>query len=554
MEQNLISKENIFEHKSMLKNYIIGITKDIKDKYIIITIASKKEEIINQRIFTFKEIEAYDREFFVPFKNNFLILYKFLIRLLKSNLIDVEIIRNENKDIACIVLNCLKNNEYRFITIDVSNQIKDYNKPEKSNEKTIDYFGEAPAPVNKKSNKYKIKFSNKNDNLNKKYDVDLRKIQRSEKYKEIEVKITNKRKRDEIYFDYLNLKDIFDRNIPYYNKLFDCSIDDVFDDLNIIVYHHNYRFEEASDSIKLFFHVFNIGQGSKGPYDSIYIQALNRERKEVELTSKENEFFKWNLTKTKLPIDNFESVITNENTYTNKEINKDNYCQNFLHNFLNSNNKNSDKKEDIENHNITQIKDEKKKEDENSKENNFQKNFKNNNSDEQDNKSTPKIGLDFTNQKRYRDTTIEMFIKKDENKGIKQKNAKSKSKLIEKKSIWENFLINNKTDSGKKINDKKILNLKKGKKEKFQLDENQCYNINKEKVKKQYLHLLYRHPLDNDDELEEIKNDQKTFYLCKICKWFSEKKDLTRNHQWEKHSKPFHSAIQQELLSKNNKI
>ena len=422
--------------------------------------------------------------------------------------------------------------------------------------KTIDNFGEAPAPANKKSksNKYKIKFSNKNDNLNKKYKVELRKIQHSEKYKEIEVKITNIKKSDEIYFDYLNLKDIFDRNIPYYNKLFDHSIDDVFDDLNIIVYHHNYRFEEASDSIKLFFHVFNIGQGSKGLYDSIYIQALNRERKYEELISKMREFFNWNLGKTKLPMVNFESVITNENTYTNKEINKYNFSQNFILNFLNSKNDNHEEKENNENHNITKIKDEKKKEDENSKENNFQKIYKIKNADEQDNKNTPKSGPDFTNQKRYRDTTIEMFIKKDENKEIKQKNAKSKSKLIEKKSIWDNFLINNKKDSGKKINDKKISNLKKGKKEIFQLDDHQCYNINKEKVKKRYLHLLYRHPLDNDDELEEINNDQKTFYLCKICKWFSDEKELTRSHQWEKHSKPFGDAIRQELLSKNNKI
>ena len=127
MEQNLRYKENIFEHKSMFKNYIIGITKDEKNKYIIITIASKKEEIISQRQFTFEDIETYDRKFFDSFKKNFLILYKFLIRLLKSNLIDVEI-RNQNEDNMCIVLNCLKDNEYKFITIDIFSHIRDYKK------------------------------------------------------------------------------------------------------------------------------------------------------------------------------------------------------------------------------------------------------------------------------------------------------------------------------------------------------------------------------------------------------------------------------------------
>ena len=126
MEQNLISKEYIFEH--MFKNYIIGIAKDKKDEYIVITISSKNREIINQRAFTFRTTEEYDQDFFAPFKNNFLILYKFLIRLLKSNLIDVEIIRNENEDIVYIVLNCLKNNEFRFITIDISSHIRDYKK------------------------------------------------------------------------------------------------------------------------------------------------------------------------------------------------------------------------------------------------------------------------------------------------------------------------------------------------------------------------------------------------------------------------------------------
>ena len=36
--------------------------------------------------------------------------------------------------------------------------------------------------------------------------------------------------------------------------------------------------ETGKDCIKLFFQVFNIGEGSKAPYIEIFIKALNRER------------------------------------------------------------------------------------------------------------------------------------------------------------------------------------------------------------------------------------------------------------------------------------
>jgi len=44
--------------------------------------------------------------------------------------------------------------------------------------------------------------------------------------------------------------------------------------------------ETGKDCIKLFFQVFNIGEGSKAPYIEIFIKALNRERTDDELQYK----------------------------------------------------------------------------------------------------------------------------------------------------------------------------------------------------------------------------------------------------------------------------
>ena len=234
MEQKSILKEDIFEHKTNYKNYIIGMTKDKENTYIKITIASKNKEVIKQKQFTFEEIEQYDPEFFVPFYNNFLILYKFLIRLLKSNLIDIKI-SDKNKNIIYLNLNCLKDNQLRVIKIEISNE-KNKERLEKSNGK-VDNLTCDPAPIFKKTIKNINQLENKNNTTNKDYIVKLKKNEYPNyNYEEIKIEIINiiKEKR---FYNYLNLKDIFDKNIPYYNELFDLSIDEVYDDLNIILFY-----------------------------------------------------------------------------------------------------------------------------------------------------------------------------------------------------------------------------------------------------------------------------------------------------------------------------
>jgi hypothetical protein len=237
--------EFFFKYKSNFKNYIIGINLDDPKTSIIISIALKNiNNIVIRKPLTYKEIENFDPEFFVPFKNDIFILFKFMTRLLLANLIDLVKAKKGNKNLYYLILNCLKNSNLKTIKIDLNNNndakeiIIERTSEDKNNNKEI-------------SNKTK-----------QKYEIKLRKIEyeyeNSEIYKEIEIKFTTINTiENKVYYDYLNSQEIFDRGIPYYN-LFNRSIEDVIDDLNIIIYHKNYYFEEHNNSIKFFFKVFNI--------------------------------------------------------------------------------------------------------------------------------------------------------------------------------------------------------------------------------------------------------------------------------------------------------
>ena len=136
----------------------------------------------------------------------------------------------------------------------------------------------------------------------------------------------------------MDSQDIFSASIPYYD-LFDFSIDDVYDDLNIIFFHKNYRVEPCKACLKLFFNVFSIG--GQSPYTEIFIRALNRERTDKELFIKMERYFseykKVNNNKDCVNNNNKnrkEKKINNENKKENKKINKENYSENFLNSFI----------------------------------------------------------------------------------------------------------------------------------------------------------------------------------------------------------------------------
>jgi hypothetical protein len=279
MEQNL--NNFFFENRINSKDYIIGIN-IYNNTYIIISIAFEEiDRILVQKFFTFEGIEKFDPEFFKPFNKNILILFKFIIRLLLSKLIVFKTIQKEDKHFYYLILNCLKDSSLRPITIDLNNDAKEIN---------ID-----SAPVvnnNNKGSKFKMNDNNNKDNQNYKIELSKHeyKYENSEIYKEIKIKFTNINE-PKVYYKYLNYLEIFDLS-SYYQLFFNGSIEDIFDDLNIIIYHNNYKFEKHTHSIKFYFQVFNIIKSGTEPYTFIFIKALDTERTENELQTKMQKYFK----------------------------------------------------------------------------------------------------------------------------------------------------------------------------------------------------------------------------------------------------------------------
>ena len=617
MNQNSKEKENSFQIPYK-KNYIIEINKDSNNTKLIITIAlNNTNNITHIKSFSFEDIQNIDYEFFIPFQKNILILYKYIIRLLRANLFGIEA-NNGKKENILLCLYCLKNNKLRNIKINIpsikcsqengiinneNNNIENINnfifvnnndseedninKDEDNNNK-----GDAPAAKIKKK-KNKIEYNIK---INKILNI----FKNTKEYKEIEITIEkiiingiNEEKNITFYYDYLDSQDIFDASIPYYN-LFDFSIDDVYDDLNIIFYHKNYRCEIGKDFIKLFFKVFNFGEGN--PYIEIFIQALNRKRTNDELLMKMNTFF-----------DEFKKVNTdksikiknknkNEKDINNKiqkdskiKINKENYSQNFLKSFLKLNN-NIKTKENKKIINISNKKDNNnpikneitsiKNNDNSLHINNNQKNIKYenissdinqnnqnifNNYKKEDNSTKIITYLNYINHKRYNDPTLENFFYKEGNNEFEKAKYNKKEnndinldennslKLEENENEEKNVKNISKKNNMKK--ETKSNNMQRDKKIVFKMDSNKCYNIDKDSVINNYLSLLYLHPLDNDDEFEKIRNIQEEeLYLCNICKYCFKSRDEVREHQWDKHLKPFGEIIQKRLLNlKKNK-
>ena len=587
-----------FENRINSKDYIIGIN-IYNNSYIIISIAFEEiDRILVQKFFTFEGIEKFDPEFFKPFNKNILILFKFIIRLLLSKLIVFKKIQKEDKHFYYLILNCLKDSSLRPITIDLNNDAKEIN---------ID-----SAPVvnnNNKGNTFKM--NDNNNKANENYKIELSKheykYENSEIYKEIEIKFTNINE-SKVYYKYLDYLEIFDLSFYYFNG----SIEDIYDDLNIIIYHNNYKFEKHNHSIKFFFQVFNIIKRSTEPYTFIFIKALDKERAENELQIKMKKYFqsivyvgKYSEKKENIDEHNKEKAIDDNKNINNekkeqKDINESNkykeknklvekeiiineqniknnskdifdidliekenmtyknnsffmkqkrLTNNTIDNFLIKRKKNEENNEfnfkNINKNNNNNKNDNYNNNDNNDNNyNNYNNNYNNynnnnNNNNNNDNNNNNNIYFNNNNANYW----IGGSQLSDSNNDTLKKSINNSLELKEKK---ENKKLNK--DKFQKENNKKSKN----KSMNFKLDENGRYNINIDEVIHNYLQLLYMHPLDNDEEIKKIKNeDSEDFYLCTICDIFFKSRDSVREHQWKEHLKPFGEIIQKELKSQN---
>ena len=574
-------KNKFFCYTSHFKDYIIGISKEDKNDSLIISIAINNiNNITHQKRFSFKDIYNYDQQFFEAFNNNINILYKFLGRLFLAKLVEVKI-NLESKDILYIYLICLKDNQIRHIKIDIpsinssSVNINYYNdiinNINSNQENKNDENNRSCAPVvsssSKKKNKYKIELSK----IEKKNDD-------SSLYKEIKFEITNNSDTKIKYYQYLNSQEIFIESVPYYD-LFNESIDDVFDDLNIIIKNGNYRFEVNNNSIKLFFQVFNIGnQTIQDPYKENFIQANRKERTENELKNKMEEYFS-NLNMENESQKEIKIPVNKNNPNDTKQIKENKNktkidSETYLLNFLNSKSEKQTNKNTINgalSNNIFNIEETKEKYNKNQNtyineikqikdsENNINK-YENNYTIEINDKfieSNSHLNKDFICKKRkieieYKDLKIDNFLKPKGNKG--ENNCKEKSKNEKNNDLLYKKEIKKKSSNNKQKDKKNISNVIQDNCNNFKIEEKKQYNIDKDEVINRYTNILYKHPLDNDDDLKIIKNEkQKSFYICKICNVFFKGHKKAREHQWYMHLKPFGTIIQRDLKKSNQK-
>ena len=632
--------DNSFEDKkqSIFKDFIIEICKN--NNKIIITIVDKNtKDVRNQNSFSFEEIEEYDSAFFQPFNRSIDILYKYLTRLLLAQLIYVEICK-ERKDIIFINLICIKNNEITPIKIvipsinsennlnnirkDKINKEKEIEKYSYNNENIIeDNFNIASAPVvssiRKKNNKYNI-HSNEMK-FKKKYNIELSKIENQngeKKYKEIEFVISSIRDNNIRFYNYLNDLEIFNDQvkeaIPYYS-LFNDSIDDVFDDLNITIKNGNYRYDVSNKSIKLFFQIINFGNGgNKEPYKYIFIQAYKGERTEEQLNTKMEEYFselnnKNENQKSEINVDkkidggknikekgsnikpenknkmDSQTFLTEFLKLKNNNVeNQNNNLENHSNNLKNHNNnlENNNKKylkesffnisandenwlkNDSKNKNekkFKKIKTKGKSNDNNNNSNNCNKNNNNynNNKSKDIQISNHKISNFYYDSKtllgnkRVKDLTLEKFMPKLNNNIIEKDYKEKANKNNEKINQSIEHIKNKASKKEEKNENDKISNSEHqdNSKNHFHLNGKKRYNINKNSIMKKY---QYLHDLDKDDEWEEIEDEEGNKYcLCKICYVFFKDRYFVRKHQWDSHNKPFGEVIQEELKNKNNK-
>ena len=212
---------------------------------------------------------------------------------------------NYNK-VQNILNNNIQNNENNISSENYNNleniksqEMKNINDMETQ---TINYYDYdcAPVPHSKPCNEPNKSDINNNIfyyNFKKKdYYINLYKNEiKSKKYKEIIIKIIDKKDNNNIiqYKTYLDLVDFLHLSKPYYH-LFNYSIDDIYDDLLIILYNHNFKLDIRNKNIRFYFNIFNVGKTTNSElyYQvSIIINEFIEEKTQEEIDFKINDYY-----------------------------------------------------------------------------------------------------------------------------------------------------------------------------------------------------------------------------------------------------------------------
>ena len=124
------SDAKVFEIKSYYKTFGVSLNLDEINKKIIFSVSQKNHnDVIKYRkSISFVDLTQIDLNFFIPFKNDIIILFKYLIRLLKSKMLSIRTSDYDNNIV--LILHCLKENKSNPIEIEIPNVDSDNEQPE----------------------------------------------------------------------------------------------------------------------------------------------------------------------------------------------------------------------------------------------------------------------------------------------------------------------------------------------------------------------------------------------------------------------------------------
>ena len=258
--------QNYFEIKSSSKLYNVFLSLSFSKKIITFSISHKdlnNKIILYEKSFSFTDISTENEDFFIPFKNDIVNLFKFIERLFMTKLVSIKNNYNHSMDYILLLFYIAKENKEFQIQFQIPkkciNNIKiSSSKYEENNIKNI-YIsnfkkrqnfdcapvpfltGVTPKPEGGNKNKVIIGDNNLFYFTKKKYNfcINIYKYEiKSKHYKELVLKVSEKdeEKKENIeYCSYLNLMDFISIAKSYYT-LFNYNIDDIYDDF-LAIFH-----------------------------------------------------------------------------------------------------------------------------------------------------------------------------------------------------------------------------------------------------------------------------------------------------------------------------
>ena len=249
-------KINNFEINIKNKIYKIALKLNRKYEYIKICVSEKSIKRDFIKYFTFNCINHIDSYYFAPFKCDITKLYKFLVRIFNTNLVDINKFDNNTLVLHLI---CLKNKQLCNFPIIISSDTAIIKKEKEDLKKDI---SKKENSFDTEPFSYDTVFDYKTQNKTYKINLRMEPYKYYDKnYNEIIFIIRDDTNINETYMSYFDLTNFLKLDINYYN-LFFCTIDDIVDDFLIIINNNNYDLIISDKNIKFVYNIYNFGNNN----------------------------------------------------------------------------------------------------------------------------------------------------------------------------------------------------------------------------------------------------------------------------------------------------